>query len=139
MTDYPKQSQLTQWEIVEEGEKIHLRFVHDDRPESLVTLTYKQLGETVASLLSAIVQNIGIRAQANKALNADNNLIPVQPIPVAPFFQLHIAQDRSHVLLEFQSANGMVFQYPMAVAQAEGMARKILQDLETYQPIEKRH
>ena len=139
MTEYPKRSQLTQWEIVEDGEKVHLRIVHDDRPESLVTLTYKQLGETVASLMSAIVQNIGIRVQAKKALSADNSLIPVQPIPAAPFFQMHIAQDRSHVLLEFRSANGMVFQYSMAVAQAEGIARKILQDLDTYPPADKRH
>lgn len=139
MTTYPNRSQLTQWEIVEDGEKVRLRIVHDDRPESLVTLTYKQLAETVASLISAIVQGIGIRAQANKTLTADNTLVPAQPIPAAPFFQMHIAQDRSHVLLEFRSVNGMVFQYSMAVSQAEGIARKILQDLDSYRPADKRH
>lgn len=138
MAEYPPRSQLTKWEIVEDGDKAHLRFVHEDRPESLITLQYRQLGETIALLISALVQSIGIRGQARKELSSDSGPIQSQPIP-AVSFQMHISQDKSHVLWEFQSPHGLSLQVSMAVPQAEGIARKILNDLDSYPSPAKRH
>jgi len=138
MAEYPPRSHLTRWEIVEQGDKAHLRFVHEDRPESLIALQYRQLGETIALLISALVQSIAIRGQNRKELRSDGGPIPSQPIP-AISFQMHIAQDKSHVRWEFQSPHGLPLQVSMAATQAEGIARKILNDLDSYPSPARRH
>ena len=138
MDKYPPRSKLTRFEVIEDGDKIQLQFVHEDRPETFATLEYSLLGETIAFLTSALGQSIGIRAQAGKELNNENGKVPAQPIP-AEQVQMHIADDKSHIVLEFQTPHGLSFQFPMAVKQAEGIARKILDDLETYPSPKMKH
>lgn len=138
MDKYPSRSKLTKFKVINDGDKVQLQFVHEDRPETFVTLEYSLLGETIAFLISALGQSIGMRAQAGKELNNESGKIPAQPIPVGPF-QMNIAEDKSHVVLDFQSPHGLSLQFAMPPKQAEGIARKILDDLQTYPSPDKRH
>jgi hypothetical protein len=54
-------------------------------------------------------------------------------------FQAHIAENKSHVLLDFQTPHGLSFQFVMPPKQAEGIARKILDDLQIYPSPDRRH
>ncbi len=140
MSKYPVESHFKQWEITKEGDEAQLRFMNRDQEDSLVTLPYEQLRATAQQMLSALLQATATRLQHGKPLNHIPAALLVQPpIATAGNFQMHIAADRGHVLLEFQSAVGLTLQLGMPVTQAAGIARKVLQDLDTYQSRERQH
>lgn len=135
MSIYPSESHFKQWEIVSNGESARLRFMNRDMDDSLLTLPYPQMIASAQAICSALTQMTATRIAHGKSPNPNGAVALVQPpMPVDRGFQMHIATDRSHVLLELQSSNGLVFQYSMAVTQAEGIARKILGDLDLYRP-----
>lgn len=138
MDKYPSRSKLMKFEIIENGDKVKLDFSNEGHPDAHVTLEYSLLGEAIAFLIAALGQSIGIRAQAGKELISESGKIPAQPITVGPF-QMHVADDKSHVLLDFQSPHGLSLQFAMPPKQAEGIAHKILSDLKIYPSPDKRH
>ena len=138
MGKYPPRSKLMRFEIVEKGDKVQIDISNENRPDTHITLDYDYLGEGIAFLIHALGQTIGIREREKKPLKSSSEVVPSHPLGVDQF-QLHIAEDKSHVLLEFQTYNGLSFRFGMAPQQAEGIARKILSDLQIYPPPEKRH
>ena len=140
MPEYPEQSHLAEWSIVKDGDEIRIKVVHKDgSPESLLTFTYEQLGALVPSLCDVLMQSIAVRVTKQKTIPTGKRFQPRLPIPAADQFQLHIAPDRSHVLLEFRAPNGTAFQFAMEPKHAEGIARKILQDLDLYPAPDRKH
>ena len=138
MGNYPSRSKLMKFEIIENGDKVKIDISNEDKPDTNITLDYGLLGEAVSFLTSAIGQTIGIRARAGKELKNELGKIPVQPMPVGPF-QMNIASDKSHVVMDFETPHGLSFQFAMPPEQAEGIARKILDDLQTYPSPDKKH
>lgn len=135
MSAYPAESHFKQLEIVDAGEAVQLRFQNRDQADSLLTLPYPQLIATAQAICSAMTQTTAMRLVNGKPPNPTGAVALVQPpMPAGPGFQMHIATDRSHVLLEFPSVNGLAFQFGMTVTQAQGIARKILNDLDIYRP-----
>ena len=131
MDKYPSRSKLMKFEIIENGDKVKIDISNEDRPDTYITLDYGLLGEAVSFLISALGQSIGIRTQAGKELKSKTGKIPAQPMSVGPF-QMHMAPDKSHVILDFETHHGLSFQFAMPPKQAEGIARKILDDLDSY-------
>ena len=138
MDKYPSRSKLMRFEIVEQGDKVQIDVSNENQPDTHITLDYDLLGEGIAFLLHALGQSIGIRAQEKKPLKSSSGAAPSHPLGVNQL-QVHIAEDKSHVLLEFQTHHGLSFQFGMAPQQAEGIARKILTDLQLYPSPDKRH
>ncbi len=126
------------FEVVENGEKVKLDISNENQPDTHITLDYGLLGEAISFLTSAVGQSIGIRAQAGKELKNELGKISAQPIPIGPF-QMNIASDKSHVILDFETPHGLSFQFAMPPQQAEGIARKILDDLQTYPSPDRKH
>ena len=138
MSEYPSRSKLMKFEIIEKGDKAKIDISNENQPDTNITLDYGLLGDAVSFLTSALGQSIGIRAQAGKELKSELGKILVQPIQVGPF-QMNIASDKSHVVLEFETPHGLSFQFVMPPNQAEGIARKILDDLQTYPSPDRKH
>jgi len=134
----PLSSRLTKFEVIEDGDKVQLQFTNEDCSETAVTLEYGALGGAIAMLLSSLGQSIALRIQAEKELSSEAAPTPSIPILAGPF-QMHMATDKSHVLLDFQSPYGMSFQFAMEPDQAEGVANTILNDLNRYLASGKTH
>ncbi len=129
----PGKSALTGFEIVEDGERIIFRFVHDDRPETLVSLDYQQQRQALAIMLSGLVQTFGIRREHNKPATTEGPPAACMPMPVVEF-QLNIAEDGSHAILGFVLPNHLSIQFVMEAITLKNVARKILSDFESFAP-----
>jgi hypothetical protein len=140
MGPYPEQSHVAEWRVSDDGERLHLKVVHKDkRPESLLTFTYEQMGAVFAMIWDGFAQLTGVRAMKGKPVPAENPHRPQLPMEVVGKSALDIALDRNHVVLELQVRGGATFRFAMAPTRAEGIARKILNDLDSFPPPNRKH
>jgi hypothetical protein len=140
MPSYPEQSHITEWSIAHDGEQLRLKVIHKGTArESLLTFRYEQMGAVFAMIWDGFAQLTGVRASKGKPVPAGDPHPPQLPMQLVGPFVLGIAPDRSHVVLELQVRGGATFRFAMAPTQAEGIARKILNDLDSYPSPDKRH